>query len=244
MDCIFGRNPVIEALKAGRTINKIWVARGSLSGALGEIAGMAREYNIPLQFVERQWLDHMAGGSVHQGVAAQVAAWEYADWEEELEKAWRKGAVPLFLLLDGVEDPQNLGAVLRTADAVGVHCVIIPKNRAASLTSGVARASAGAIEHVPVCRVTNLARTIDAIKGKGCWVAGADLSWGQSLYETDLTGPLALVVGGENRGLGRLVKEKCDKLVRIPMNGRINSLNVSAAAAVLLYEIVRQRGGR
>ncbi|MCR4443087.1 MAG: 23S rRNA (guanosine(2251)-2'-O)-methyltransferase RlmB [Peptococcaceae bacterium] len=244
MGYIFGRNPVIEALKAGRTINKILVAKGSLGGSVSEIAALARENNVPLQHADKKQLDYLAGGGVHQGVAAQIAAWEYADWEEELERVNREGDAPLFLLLDGVEDPQNLGAVLRTADAAGVHCVIIPKNRAVPLTSGVARASAGAIEHVPVSRVTNLARTIDALKDKGCWITGADPSSRQTLFETNLAGPLALVVGGENRGLSRLLKEKCDTLVRIPMNGRVNSLNVSAAAAVLLYEIVRQRGRR
>lgn len=241
MSDIYGKNPVIEALKAGRAINRVLVARDINKSSIREIVTTARERNIPLEFADKRKLDALAGGAVHQGVLAQAAAKEYVDWEIVLEDLRQKGETPLFLLLDGIEDPQNLGAILRTADAAAVHCVIIPKHRAVSLTPGAARASAGAVEYVNVARVTSLIQTMDRLKEKGFWIAGADPQAEKTYYSADLTGSLAVVMGGENKGLGRLVKEKCDFLIRIPMRGRINSLNVSAAASVILYEIVRQR---
>ena len=238
---ILGRNQVLEALKAGRPINKILVLDGANTGPVRDIVAMARERKILLQFVDKSRLDFLSGGQVHQGVIAQAAAKEYADWEQILTKVTQQGEEPLFLLLDGVEDPHNLGAILRTADAVGVHCVIIPKHRAVPLTAGVARASAGAIEYVPVAQVTNLARTIDQLKEAGFWIAGTDMDAQKTHFGTDLRGPLVVVMGGESGRLGKLVKEKCDLLVRIPMRGKVNSLNVSVAASVVLYEIIRQR---
>lgn len=238
---IYGINPVMEALRAGRPINRIYIARDVSKSAVREIVSAAGENNILLEFVERKRLDLLAGAAMHQGVFAQAAAKEYVDWEDVLEGLRQKGETPLFLVLDGIEDPQNLGAILRTADAAGVHCVIIPKHRAVSLTPGVARASAGAVEYVGVARVTNLAQTIERLKEKGFWIAGADPLADQIYHAADLTGPLVVVMGGENKGLGKLVREKCDFLIGIPMRGRINSLNVSVAASIILYEIVRQR---
>jgi 23S rRNA (guanosine2251-2'-O)-methyltransferase len=243
MDYIYGRNPVIEALRAGRPINKIMIAKGSHHGSIKEITALAKQRNILLQNVEKKQLDYFAADEVHQGVLAQTASKEYSDWEEVLEETKLKNEDPLFLILDGVEDPHNLGAVLRTSDAAGVHCVIIPKHRAVPLTTGVAKASAGAIEFVPVARVTNIAQTIDRLKDKGCWIMGTDPAATQDLFSIDLKGPLAIVLGSENKGMSRLVKEKCDILLSIPMQGKLNSLNVSVAASVILYEIVRQRAG-
>ncbi len=242
-DNILGRNTVLEALKAGRPINRIFILNGANHGPVRDIVALAREKKILLQFVEKSRLDFLSEGQVHQGVIAQAAAKEYADWEQILENVRQQGEVPLFLLLDGVEDPHNLGAILRTADAVGVHCVIIPKHRAVPLTSGVARASAGAIEYVPVAQVTNIAQTIDKLKESGFWVVGTDMQVEHAHFELDLKGPLAVVMGGEGGGLGKLNKDKCDLLVKIPMYGKVNSLNVSVAASVVLYEIVRQRLG-
>lgn len=241
MEYLFGKNPVLEALRAGRPINKILVARGSNKAFLREITAQAKNSNILLQEVDKKQLDALAGGDNHQGLLAQVAAKEYDDWEEILAQTKEKGEMPLFVLLDGVEDPHNLGAILRTADAAGVHCVVIPKHRAVPLTAGVAKASAGAVEYVPVARVTNLAQSIEKMKEAGLWVVGADAEASRAYFETDLKGPLALIVGGENKGIGKLVKDKCDLLVRIPMSGSVNSLNVSVAASVVLYDILRQR---
>jgi len=243
MDYIYGRNPVIEALRSGRPINRIMIAKGSNHGSIREITALAKQNNILLQFVEKKQLDYLAGDDVHQGVVAQTASKDYADWEEVLNEVREKNETPLLLVLDGVEDPHNLGAVLRTSDAAGVHCVIIPKHRAVPLTMGVAKASAGAIEFVPVARVTNIAQTIERLKDKGCWIIGTDPSAKQDLFAADLKGPLAIVMGSENKGMSKLVKEKCDILLSIPMCGKLNSLNVSVAASVVLYEAIRQRNG-
>ncbi len=239
---LYGKNPVLEALRAKRPINKILVAKGFNKGMLREITNLAKEQKIIIQFVDKKQLDLLCEKhELHQGIIAQTAPKEYADWEDVLNKVKEKGETPLFLLLDEVKDPQNLGAVLRTADATGVHCVVIPKHRAVPLTSGVSKASAGAVEYVPVARVTNLANTIDKLKEMGCWVIGTDVKAELEHFDMDLTGPVALVMGSEDKGLRKLVKEKCDQLVKIPMKGRVNSLNVSAAASVVLYEIIRQR---
>lgn len=244
MEDLYGRNSVLEALRAGRPMNRIMLSKDSKAPSLKEIVSLARERKILLQFVEKKQLDQLSGGENHQGVMAQVAAKEYADWEEILTHVQNKGQVPLMLILDGVEDPHNLGAILRSADAAGAHCVIIPKHRAVPLTAGVARASAGAVEYVPVARVTNLAQTMEQMKDKGLWIAGADQEAQEPYYKTDLKGPLAVVLGSEGAGIGKLVREKCDFLVRIPMDGKVNSLNVSVAASLLLYEAVRQRSGQ
>lgn len=242
MDKLMGRNPVLEALRAGRPINKILIAKGIAVPSLKEITALARERNILIQYTDRKQLDLMAGGESHQGILAQAAAKDYIEWEDVLDQVQSRGEVPLFLLLDGIEDPHNLGAILRSADAAGVHCVIIPKHRAVPLTAGVAKASAGAIEYVNVAKVTNLARTMEELKEKGFWLAGAVQDAPQEYFAADLLGPLGIVMGSEGGGLGKLVKDKCDFLVRIPMTGKVNSLNVSVAASLLLYEVLRQRG--
>jgi len=241
-DLITGKNPVLEALKAGRPINKIMLAQGLNQASMKEISRLAKERNIPYQLVERKKLDSLAEKNTHQGIIAQTGVKEYVEWEDIIENALQKGEDPLLLVLDNLEDPRNLGAILRTTDAVGAHGLIIPKHRSVPLTVGVARSSAGAIEHVPVARVTNLATTLERLKEKGCWIVGTDPQAEQNYFEADLKGPLAVVLGSEGKGIGRLVKEKCDFLVSIPMLGHVNSLNVSVAGALLLYEITRQRG--
>lgn len=237
---IFGRNPVLEALKAGTTINKLIVAKGEQKGSIQEILRLAKEQRVQVQLVERNKLDKMFAGQNHQGVAAQIATADYVDWQNMLQAAKDKGEDVLLVILDELEDPHNLGAILRSVDAVGAHGVIIPKRRAVPLTDGVAKASAGAVEHVPVARVANIAQTIDELKKRGVWVAGASMD-GREMYGQDLKGPLALVIGSEGKGISRLVSEKCDFLVSIPMRGKINSLNASVAAGLLLYEAYRQR---
>lgn len=237
---IFGRNPVLEALKAGTTINKLIVAKGEQKGSIQEILRLAKEQRVQVQLVERNKLDKMFAGQNHQGVAAQIATADYVDWQDMLQAAEEKGEDVLLIILDELEDPHNLGAILRSVDAVGAHGVIIPKRRAVPLTDGVAKASAGAVEHVPVARVANIAQTIDELKKRGVWVAGASME-GREMYQQDLKGPLALVIGSEGKGISRLVGEKCDFMVSIPMQGKINSLNASVAAGLLLYEAYRQR---
>lgn len=239
-DVIAGRNPVREALKTNRPINKIMIAGNVLTGPLREIFAKAREKNIPVQRADRRRLDKFAAGVSHQGVVALVAAGEYVGVEDILASV-KPGEAPFIFVLDEIHDPHNLGAILRTAHAAGIHGVIIPRRRSAPLTPAVARASAGAVEHVPVARVANIVQTINILKEKGLWVAGADARGSEIFWDARLDGPLALVVGGEDKGLGRLVKERCDVLVRLPMTGRAHSLNASVAAALLAYEVLRQR---
>ncbi len=236
---LLGLNPVREALKSGRPVDKVLLAQGDRSPRTAEIAGLAREKGVPVMKVDRARLDTLSGNARHQGVLAFVAAREYSTVEEILGGA---GDLPLLLLLDEINDPHNLGAVLRTAEAAGVNGVVIPRRRSVSLTPAVARVSAGAVEYVPVARVANLVQTIEMLKERGLWVVGADAGGPELYWQARLDGPLALVVGGEDKGLGRLVREKCDLLVRLPMMGRINSLNASVAAALLMYEALRQRG--
>ncbi|MBM7853807.1 23S rRNA (guanosine2251-2'-O)-methyltransferase [Desulfohalotomaculum tongense] len=238
-DIIIGRNAVREALRAGRSINKIMLASENKSGPVKEIIDLARENKVPVQNVDRKQLDKLAGGR-HQGVVAVAAAKDYADLDDMLEAAEKQGP-PFLILLDEINDPHNLGAIIRTADAAGVHGVIIPRRRSVQLTAAVAKASAGAVEHVPVARVTNLSQTIKKLQRRGIWVVGADMDGQQLHWDAPLDGPVALVIGGEGKGLGRLVKENCDMVVKLPMRGRINSLNASVAAALLAYEVVRQR---
>ncbi len=240
-DYVIGRNPVLEVLKSGGPIHKILVAKGSNKGSVVEIVARARDGRIPVQEVERNYLDNLVPDSNHQGVAALVPAREYVEVEDILERARGKEEDPFILILDEIEDPHNLGAILRVADAAGVHGVIIPKRRAVGLTSAVVKASAGAIEYVPVARVANLVQTVEKLKKEGCWVVAADMD-GKVLWQSkNLSGPLACVIGSEGKGIGRLLKEKCDFLVRIPMKGQVSSLNASTAAAVLCYEILRQK---
>jgi 23S rRNA (guanosine2251-2'-O)-methyltransferase len=235
---ILGRNPVREALRAGRPINKILLSGGDNSPPLRDLARFAREAGIPVQQVERLKLDKLAGGLHHQGVIAFASIRHYWEVDHILEQA---GDNPFLLILDEINDPHNLGAIIRSADAAGAHGVVIPKRRSAALTPAVSRASAGAVEYVPVARVTNIVQTIEALKEKGIWIVGAHME-GQLYWEAALGGPLALVIGGEEKGLGRLVMEKCDLLVSLPMLGRVGSLNASVAAALLSYEVLRQRG--
>jgi len=237
---IFGRNPVIEALRNDVTINKIWLAKGEQKGSVKEIIALAKEKKIIVQEVERAKLDAMFAGENHQGVAASIAAANYIEWEEILQIAEAKGEQPLIVILDELEDPHNLGAIMRNVDAVGAHGIIIPKRRAVALTEGVAKASAGAIAHVPVARVGNLVQVMEELKERGVWIAGAAMN-GAPMYKQDMTGPLAIVIGNEGKGISRLVQKNCDFMVSIPMQGKINSLNASVAAGILLYEVHRQR---
>ncbi|OUN00714.1 MAG: 23S rRNA (guanosine(2251)-2'-O)-methyltransferase RlmB [Firmicutes bacterium ZCTH02-B6] len=240
---IAGRNPVREALLAGRPVERLLVAHGAGGAPLADIVRLAAERGIAVQYVDRRRLDRLAEGQVHQGVVAVAAPKAYVPVEEILARAAARGEPPLVLLLDEVQDPHNLGSLLRSADGAGAHGVVVPKRRSAGLTMTVARTSAGAVEYVPVAQVSNLVHTIRTLKERGLWVVGADMAGEQDLWDADLTGPLAVVVGGEDKGLGRLVREACDFLVRIPMRGRVNSLNAGVAGALVLFEIARQRRG-
>ena len=240
-DVLVGRNAVTEALKSGRGINKLWIASGDREGSVAEIAALAKERGIVVQYVERAKIEALAGGHRHQGVLAYVAPVPYAELEDILKAAEAKGEAPFLVLLDELEDPHNLGALLRTADATGVHGILIPKRRSVSLNATVAKTSAGAVEYVSVARIGNIAQTLKKLKEKGVWVAGADMDGEKAYYEADLTGPLVLVVGSEGKGMSRLTKEACDFIVRMPMVGRINSLNASVAGSILMYESMRQR---
>lgn len=239
-DMLAGRNAVMEALKGSSRINRLMVADGSSEGSIRELIAVAKEKGVPVQFLERSKLDSMAKGIRHQGVLAQVSPVEYVELEDILSKAREKQEDPFIILLDELEDPHNLGAILRSADAAGAHGVLIPKRRSCPLSATVAKTSAGAVEHVPVARIGNIVQTIKALKEEGLWVAGADMD-GKNYYEADLTGPLLLIVGSEGQGIGRLVKEQCDFIVRIPMLGAINSLNASVAGSVLMFEVTKQR---
>lgn len=235
-----GRNAVLEALKAERTIDKIMVQSGNLEGTIRRVIGMAREQGIVIQEVAKQKLDELSETKRHQGIIAFASAHEYVEIPDILARAREKGEDPFIIILDNITDPHNLGAVLRTANAAGAHGVIIPKRRAVGLTAVVAKSSAGAIEYIPVARVTNIVRVIEELQKEGVWVACADMD-GQVYYEANLKGAMALVVGSEGEGVSRLVKEKCDFVVKMPMYGEISSLNASVAASLLMYEVVRQR---
>lgn len=239
-DLIVGRNAVLEAVRSGREIDQLFVAKGATAGALSVILQKCRAKKIPVKEVPVQKLDFLSGGGVHQGVIATVAAQSYCDLSDILAAAAAKNEPPLVVICDGLEDPHNLGAIIRTAEATGVHGIIIPKHRSVSLTATVAKSASGALEYVPVCKVTNIANTIDELKKNGFWVFGADMD-GQSWYESDYTSPTAVVIGSEGNGISRLVREKCDAIISLPMCGKINSLNASVAAGVILYEVARQR---
>lgn len=241
-DLIIGRNAVLEALRAGRAMDTLLVARGDRSGSIGRILAECREKGIVIKEVDVKKLDFLCGQGNHQGVAAYAAAHTYASVDELLKLAQERGEPPFLIICDELEDPHNLGAIIRTAEAAGAHGVIIPKRRAASLSYAVSKAAAGALEYLPVARVGNLAATLDELKKRGLWVYGADME-GAPFCETDYSGPAALVIGSEGHGLGRLVREKCDFIVSLPMKGKINSLNASVAAGILMYEIARQRAG-
>ena len=235
-----GRNAVLEVLKSGRDIEKIIVQKGNVEGTIRRIVGIAKEKGVVVQEVVKQKLDEMSQTKNHQGVIAIVSEHEYADVEDIINSAESKGEKPLIIILDNITDPHNLGAIIRTAECAGAHGVIIPKRRSVGLTAVVGKTSAGAIEYMPVARVTNIARTIDDLKSRGIWVAFADMG-GDDYFDASLDGALALVIGSEGEGVSRLVKEKCDFTVSIPMYGKISSLNASVAAALLMYEAVRQR---
>ena len=237
---IEGRNAVIEAFRSGKTIDKLFLLDGCQDGPIQTIKREAKKQDTIVKFVDKERLDQMSVTGKHQGVIAQAAAYEYAEVEDILQAARDKGEPPFVLILDNIEDPHNLGAILRTANLAGAHGVIIPKNRAVGLTDTVARTSAGAIDFTPVAKVTNIAKTIEELKKEGMWFVCADMG-GTSMYDLNLTGPIGLVIGNEGEGVGRLVKEKCDMIASIPMKGDIDSLNASVAAGVLAYEIVRQR---
>ncbi len=238
---IVGKNPVLEILRSGRSVNKIWVAEGSLKGPMNQIIGMAKEAKIQVQFVPKKKLDQVAEGETHQGVIAFAAAYDYVEVEDILKKAEEKGEPAFLLILDEIEDPHNLGSILRTADVVGAHGVIIPKRRAVGLTSTVAKSSAGAMEYVPVARVTNIVRTMEELKEKGVWMAGTDASGEQDFRQAKYDMPIGLIIGSEGKGMSRLVKETCDFTVRLPMVGHVTSLNASVAGALLMFEVFRQR---
>ena len=239
-DYIIGKNPVMEALRSERDINKILIAESSQRGQMQQLIQLAKEANVIVQFVPKKKIDQLSDEN-HQGVLAYIAAYQYAEIDDLFAAAEKKNEPPFFLLLDEIEDPHNLGSIMRTADAVGAHGIIIPKRRAVGLTATVAKASTGAIEHIPVVRVTNMARTIDELKERGIWIAGTDASGKQDYRQMDGTMPLGLVIGSEGKGMGRLIRDKCDFLINLPMAGKVTSLNASVAAAILMYEVYRRR---
>lgn len=237
---IEGRNAVLEAFRSGKTIDKLFLLDGCGDGPIRSILREAKKHDTIVNFVSRERLDQLSETGKHQGAIAYAAAYAYAQAEELLAAAEKKGEAPFLFLLDNIEDPHNLGAILRTANAVGAHGVVIPKRRAAGLTAAVARASAGAVNYTPVAKVTNLSALMESLKEKGFWFVCADMD-GTAMYEVDLRGPLGLVIGSEGEGVSRLVKEHCDLTAAIPMKGEIGSLNASVAAGVLAYEALRQR---
>lgn len=238
-EMIAGKNPVLEALRSGREINKLWIAEGVKKTGVQELMDLAKERGVLVQFVPKQKVDKLAEN--HQGIVASVAAYDYAELDDLFEVAKVKNEDPFFLILDELEDPHNLGSIMRTADAIGAHGIIIPKRRAVGLTAVVAKASTGAIEHVPVVRVTNLAQTVDELKDRGVWIAGTDAKGSADYRKMDATLPLALIIGSEGKGMSRLLKDKCDFLYHLPMVGHVTSLNASVAAALLMYEVYRKR---
>lgn len=237
---IEGRNAVLEAFRSGKTIDRLFVLDGCQDGPVRTVVREAKKHDTIVNFVPKERLDSMSETGHHQGVMAYAAAYEYAEVEDILKIAEEKGEPPFLFLLDGIEDPHNLGAIIRTANLAGAHGVIIPKRRAVGLTATVARTSAGALNYTPVAKVTNMAATIEDLKKRGIWFVCADMG-GESMYRLNLTGPIGLVIGNEGEGVSRLVKEKCDMIASIPMKGDIDSLNASVATGVLAYEIVRQR---
>lgn len=241
-DVVVGRNAVLELLRSGRTVDKLFLQKGQREGSAILIAGLAKERGVPIVEAEKQKLDALSAGLKHQGVAAIAAQKEYVSLDDILKIAADRDEPPFLVLCDGIDDPGNLGAIIRCAEGAGAHGVVIPKRRSVGLTAAVARASAGAVEHVAVARVPNLASAIDELKKAGVWIYGAEAG-GASCFETDMKGAVALVMGSEGEGISHLVKEKCDFIVSIGMYGRVNSFNVSCASAVLLCEIARQRHG-
>lgn len=239
-DIIYGRNPVSEAIRSGRPIDSVLIAKGNQSGAITGILAKAREKKIRVKEVDPKKLDFMCAHGTHQGIAAVVAACEYKELEDIFALAEERGEAPFVIVLDEIEDPHNLGAIIRTAECSGAHGVIIPSRRSASLTFTVGKVSAGAVEYVPVVRVPNIPAVLDTLKDKGLWVYGADMN-GEDFRKCDMSGAVALVIGNEGKGMGRLVREKCDVIVSLPMKGKLNSLNASVAAGVLMYAVAGNR---
>lgn len=239
-ELIIGRHPVSEAIRSGREINKVWLNKEGRG--LGDLLDLIKENGIAVQFVPKQKLDQLSRASQHQGVVASIAAYRYSELPDLFALAKNRGEKPFFLMLDGVEDPHNLGSILRTADASGCHGVIIPKRHSVGLTSVVAKTSTGAIEYVPVARVANLANTMDSLKKQGVWFAGTAADGSEDYRAADYAMPLCLVIGNEGSGMSQLVRKKCDFLINIPLRGKVTSLNASVAAGLLMYEVLRSRG--
>lgn len=239
-DIIYGKNPVLEALEAGHEMNKMLILEGSKDKNLQVIIEKARAKKILIQFTERKFLDKIAEGENHQGVIAYVSPYKYYEIEEVLDHAKQKGEAPFLIICDEITDPHNLGSIIRTANAVGAHGVIVPKRRSAAINQTVVKTSCGAVEYVPVVRVVNIAQTISKLKDLGVWVVGTDMD-APVYYETNLTGSIAVVIGNEGDGIGRLVKESCDLMVSLPMHGKVSSLNAAVAGSIVMYEVVRQR---
>jgi 23S rRNA (guanosine2251-2'-O)-methyltransferase len=241
---VAGRNPVMELLKSEKQIDKLYILKGELKGSITKIIGMAKDKKIVIQQVDRVKLDSMSQGNAHQGVVALVTGFDYSSIDDILSAAKKKGEKPFVIILDGVEDTHNLGAVIRTAECAGVHGVIIPKRRSAMVNQTVYKSSAGAVEYMKVAQVNNIVQVMDELKAKGLWLYGADAEAKGLYFKTEMKGAIGIVIGGEGKGLSRLVKEKCDVLVSIPMKGKISSLNAANAASILIYEAVRQADGR
>lgn len=239
-EMIAGKNPVLEALRSTRDINKIWVAEGVKKSSITELLDMAKERKIVVQFAPKQKLDKLSSEH-HQGVVASVAAYNYAELDDIFKIAEERGEDPFIIILDELEDPHNLGSIMRTADAVGAHGIIIPRRRSVTLTAVVAKASTGAIEYIPTVRVNNLSQTVDELKERGVWIAGTDAKGSQDYRRMDATLPLAVIIGSEGRGMSRILTEKCDFLYNLPMVGHVTSLNASVAASLLMYEVYRKR---
>lgn len=241
-DQVEGRNSVLELLENGRDINKIYVSTGEKHGSINKILAIARERKVIVKEIDKQKMNQMAQSDNHQGIIAIVPPFDYCEVEDILEAAKQKNEDPLILILDGIEDPHNLGSIIRTAETAGVHGVIIPKRRAAQVNSTVNKVSAGAVEHMKVARVNNINETIRMLKENDVWICGTDMDTKTYYYDQDLKGPLAIVIGSEGFGMGKLVKQNCDFLVKIPMKGKITSLNASVSAGIIIYEAVKQRG--
>ncbi len=240
---IIGRNPVMEILKSDREIDKLYIQKGDLKGSINKIMGMAKSKNIIIQEVDRNKLDQIAEGGVHQGIAALVSAFKYSSIDDILKLAEDKNENPFIIILDGIEDPHNLGAIIRTSECAGVHGVIIPERRSAQVNQTVSKSSAGAVEHMKISKVVNISDAIEYLKDKGLWIYGADAD-GEVYFNTELNGSIGLVIGNEGKGISRLVREKCDFIVSIPMTGNVSSLNASNAASIIIYDIVRQNYGK
>lgn len=237
---IFGRNPVLEAIRSGREIDRLYIAHGVTSGSISEIVAKCSARGILIKEISSQKLDYYCNGGNHQGVALMIASHEYSTVEEILEFAKTRNESPFIIICDEIEDPHNLGAIIRTAESCGVHGIIIPKRRSASLNATVAKTSAGALEYMKVARVTNIANTIDLLKKEGVWIFGADMD-GKDYKKFDYSVPLALIIGNEGKGIGTLTRKKCDEIISLPMRGKINSLNASVAAGILMYEVLKHR---